>query len=710
VNPIQKIPGVLRAAHTSGEVIEPHSQSNDQPRWQNLSPTQSLIAPRLTERTVTPLSPDAPRSHASSSSTTTTTTSSAIFKKTTFKSIPDHLLPLIASFCNKPMQTLTATWIANFDNPVRPITPAMPESLVIDMLHIDGMQLALLPMAKRSLAVCRAALQQDALAWPHIPRYLRESPALNLISIATGKNGLVLRHLIHRPLTPAQKEAAVANNAMAVAFIPASQRSPSMYRAVVAQATQNSRLLQMVREEDRTLEMYELAIKENTLSLKDVPLAMQSYNMYKNAVNNSGWNLRFVPIKMRDLRLCVEALKNCSQAIEFVPTALKAKPLLWRAAIAIGAQILIDVPEELRLDGAIIREALGVDGTNLRFIPPNQRSFEMCELAVTQNGFALRYVPVNLKTNVLIQKAVIQNGAAIGSLPMELRNELPAQVIDAGLRSNSMALMFVPPLMRTMQRCLDVVRREPVCIKFVPAIHLLNNEELQGIAFSQYRDRLPNGWKLSDALGNTSLPDGCIATTSTSSSSASSTLSSFEKPIPGDRKSNHIALASQATPLMMEHLVELNNYPGTNFNLRLNLLYQGIPDKWVSSAQDCINFMFECSIGFHVPTEAKIYSQDLGHFELMKSSGEKNLKATNAYTNMAASLIPALSRNPMLIKMVPERAKTAELCMLAVRKNGLAIAYVPPHLRNEAMCLVAFANTGHAVLPFIRHDLYDQLR
>ena len=706
MNPIQKIPGVLRTARTSGEGIEPHSQSNNQPRLQNLSPTQHLIAPRLTERTITPLSPDAPRLQASSSSSST----SVSFKKSTFKSIPDHLLPLIASFCNKPMQTLAATWIANFDNHARPITPALPESLVIDILHLDGMQIAHLPMAKRSLAVCRTALRQNALAWIHIPRYLRNSHQLNLVEIAVGVNGMVLRHLRPEQLNQNQRETAVANNALAMAFIPMSQQSPSMYQSLLGQATHNSHLIQMVQTKDRTLAMYELAILENTLALEHVPVSMRSYSMYRNAVRHTGWNLRLVPMSMRDLRMCIQALRVSPQAIEFVPIALKAKPLLWRAAIAIGAKVLMDVPEVLCLDGEVYKQALSIDGTNLRFIPPNQRTPDMCELAVTQNGYALRYVPVNLKTSDLVQKAVTQNGMAIGSLPVELRAKLPSQLIDAGLSSNPIALKFVPPHLRSMKRCLDAVRLKPGCIKFVPAIHLLNSEELQEIAFSQYRDRLPSGWDIHDAQDNRPAHDKFSTSSSTSSSSSSSTSTSTSSlsELRSDRKSDHRTLPLQASPLMMEHLVELNN--GANFNLSINMLYQGIPKEWIFDAQDCWNFMLDCSFGIYKVSEVKIYPQDHLNFELKKTTGQKSSKITNIYPYKAAVLMPAIGRNPTCLRMVPEQSKTTELCMLAVRRNGLTIAYVPPHLRDEAMCLAAFASAGHAALPFIRRDLYEQLR
>ena len=60
-------------------------------------------------------------------------------------------------------------------------------------------------------------------------------------------------------------------------------------------------------------------------------------------------------------------------------------------------------------------------GWVLEFVPLKHRTFELCEIAVTQTGYALEWVPEHLKSPELCNIAVNSRGYALEFVPEELK-------------------------------------------------------------------------------------------------------------------------------------------------------------------------------------------------------------------------------------------------------------------------------------------------
>ena len=61
------------------------------------------------------------------------------------------------------------------------------------------------------------------------------------------------------------------------------------------------------------------------------------------------------------------------------------------------------------------------DGFNLRFVPEELKTKEMCELAVKDEALTLQYVPEELRTYKLCYVAIKNDGTTLEFVPEELR-------------------------------------------------------------------------------------------------------------------------------------------------------------------------------------------------------------------------------------------------------------------------------------------------
>ena len=100
-------------------------------------------------------------------------------------------------------------------------------------------------------------------------------------------------------------------------------------------------------------------------------------------------------------------VKDWGENLKWVPEEYKTKELCEVAVKSIG-HALAYVPKELKspeLCELAIKGVLG-QGGNLKFVPYELQTQELCELAVKDKGYALEHVPEELKTLEMCDVAV----------------------------------------------------------------------------------------------------------------------------------------------------------------------------------------------------------------------------------------------------------------------------------------------------------------
>ena len=659
-------------------------------RTQNQTITSLHSTPKLEELTVTLLSAQTPRSYAPSSVPIDT-------KHLGFKDLPEELLPLIASFSSKPFQTLNAAWLARIDKQEKLLSLRMPEDLVFDLVRRNGLLLAELPMIKRTPTICKAALQQNGEAWTHVPRQQRENPHLNLAITAVKSNGLALGLIPFHIRTPVIKELAVKNNAMAVGFLQSSDITPNIYKEILIQAAHNGRLLHYLNEDDKTQEMYAVAIKQKVMALKNVPETMRNQEMYRDAVLNDVRNIALVPQALKDQNLYLLALKNGAfESCEPIPEDMRNSIEFWMEAIDQGAALLHSIPHEIRAKSDIDKYSLSKEGLNLGFINMENRIEEYCALAISQCGSALQFVPDSLQLKFLVA-AITQDNSMVRWVidsefsPQQISEERYQNLFDLAASGKTNGLSALPIKERTVNRCITAVTASLDAIQEVPAAHLLANSYLQQAAYAAYQKDC----------------EYLLQSVDTPISQTSQDL--FHTPA----ESKAGVHTNYAPPIMIEHMLRLSYKIRGHTISNTHPLFQGIPEEWLTQTQVCSDLL--AGFNFQSYTKSDIKNSTLSFAQYRKRFSEQNLPFLHRENFIYGNTLPdaifmaAINRRPYVLKRVPLSARTPALCLLAVKKSGIAIAHVPPQLRDEAMCLAAFASAGRQVFPYISPSLVDQL-
>ena len=179
----------------------------------------------------------------------------------------------------------------------------------IAMLEKDGMKLATVDEADKTVDVCRAALVQNGIALQFVPEGMRD---MYLCQKALRTTGLALQ------------------------FVPDSLRS----RAVCMLALRHDGLaLQFVPEETRDKDACLTAVTQNSLALQFVPKEHVDEKLCTHAMRMDGRALEFVPEALRTPMMCFEACRTNGMALSFVPDDLRTDLVRVRGLFSAGATV-----------------------------------------------------------------------------------------------------------------------------------------------------------------------------------------------------------------------------------------------------------------------------------------------------------------------------------------------------------------------------------
>lgn len=203
-------------------------------------------------------------------------------------------------------------------------------------------------------------------------------------------------------------------------------------------------------------------IEDEVISLEDVPAEDQTEEICLRAVELFPWDLKFVANQTD--KICLEAVERNGLVLKYVKNQTEE---ICLAAINENYCALGDV---------------------------ENKTEKICLAAVKRNGYALRYVPAHLQTEEICKEA------------LEYRNVLnhlankTKEICEYAFRCTSKALIYmpkefityemcqkfisenmqyslseyfecIPEEFRTLELCLDAVRKNSFCLQYIPAKH-----------------------------------------------------------------------------------------------------------------------------------------------------------------------------------------------------------------------------------------------
>ena len=137
----------------------------------------------------------------------------------------------------------------------------------------------------------------------------------------------------------------------------------------------------------------------------------------------------------------------------------------WISRVRTNGLLLQNYIEYLRTNHVNIAQARAID----QILPEpfyTINDFEICFVAVEQNGLALQYCSDEMRNDFQICFAAVQqNGLALRRCSENQRNNI--DICLAAVQNNGLALRYCPEPMRTREICLAAVRNNREAMRYV---------------------------------------------------------------------------------------------------------------------------------------------------------------------------------------------------------------------------------------------------
>jgi len=258
------------------------------------------------------------------------------------------------------------------------------------------------------------------------------------------------------------------------------------YNVCLAALDSNRYALEHIPNVHKTADIYLRAVKKCGKLLKYVPVDYHTEDMYIYSVSQDGSNLRYVPQSSRTEKVCMAAFDaqcNGSSAVEYIPDKFlteeicrKAEMQNWETIRVIPnhftnhfkstevwlyalkhskwaeihdkqnksfiqyvrdnaaeniaddiCQKFSDYLEQKRREEDEYRKWIQIVSANpfcLKDVPEEKRDFNLCKIAIENEGLMLKYVPSKLRVKMLCDIAVRNNPDAIVYVPPEIRTDV----------------------------------------------------------------------------------------------------------------------------------------------------------------------------------------------------------------------------------------------------------------------------------------------
>ena len=107
-------------------------------------------------------------------------------------------------------------------------------------------------------------------------------------------------------------------------------------------------------------------------------------------------------------------------------------------------------------------------GQNLRDVPNEFKTLDMCLIAIKKNGLALEHVPVEFLTETVCKLAVKQNPMALEFVPDGLKTLKICTIAIKNGESGFHSLKFISNNFLTEQLCITAIKKSVFAIKYIP--------------------------------------------------------------------------------------------------------------------------------------------------------------------------------------------------------------------------------------------------
>lgn len=346
------------------------------------------------------------------------------------------------------------------------IPPDSKTENYLKMLNEDGCSLKTIPKEDRDVALCLAAIRQNAKAIKYIPKKIKTTVLEQVIHESEflaeiGKNpDKILNNIPKELIDETVAIAAIQEKFDDLCFLQFWRHIPLkiinekiFFHAIKIQGEVIFNSFKNIPQENQTEAMCLAAINNNSDAFQYVAERNKSNEVCLAAVKMNGNLLKDVPDKNKNREMCLIA----------IDTILSNRKIYFALSENVESGIKY-VPIEFFTE-EICLKIVNKDGLLLNDIPIELRSREVCTAALKKNILSIEYIPVEVFNAELALSLVQENGSLLKYIPEEMRSE---KICISALRSNASAIIFVPKSILTEEICLLVVEKNGNLLRNIP--------------------------------------------------------------------------------------------------------------------------------------------------------------------------------------------------------------------------------------------------
>lgn len=330
------------------------------------------------------------------------------------------------------------------------LCPGMDKQQMEDLGFISTYPISFIPEERYTPLLCDMAILGNGGNIKYIPEGLRND---EIITSSLCKYGDALEFLPEEKKNYENCLAAVRGDNYALHFVPEKYLTEDLCRIAVDTGAkmfeefetpdsisifekipypdiikEGISLLEPHLNRDKLLEV----IEKDPACLKYIPDNYKTKSFYNKAVKTNGWALEHVPEDMKTKKMCRNAKKASSDLeyayldiVSFVPFPDVALEYMKEAQGKIDvSDVFLSIRKDI-LNERLIREAIKMDPVCFRFLEDNQKSKELCVMAVQScgaTGDIFRYIPEKMKDDDICKLAIDINPNAIKWIPEDRRS------------------------------------------------------------------------------------------------------------------------------------------------------------------------------------------------------------------------------------------------------------------------------------------------
>lgn len=217
-----------------------------------------------------------------------------------------------------------------------------------------------------------------------------------------------------------------------------------------------------------------------------IPNAMLTNEFVLAIVSINGMYLKYLPIETINKNIIVRAVEQSINSIKYIPDKDKTDEIykilidknpktlkyienpslsLCKYSINKNSSAISFIKNPLILTDDIFKKVIAADWKNLKYVPSNRITKEMCDMAFNNNWKAFEFIPDYFKTKEMCEMVLDKDVSFVKYCPVQ---HLSLEICVKCVEKEGNLLEFIPEKFKSKDVCLLAIKNDSGAMRFLP--------------------------------------------------------------------------------------------------------------------------------------------------------------------------------------------------------------------------------------------------